>query len=113
MLGEARQRLEDAHVVLVVGAQLEAIALRDDERDLEDVDRVEAEAFAVERRLGIDRLGSDVEVQRLDQKRGDFALQIGVGEGHSCDRARPYRKRSIESIKGLRATPIRRVHPRP
>jgi hypothetical protein len=52
VLGEARQRFEDAHVVLVVGAHLEAVALRDDERDLEDVDRVEAEALAVERRLG-------------------------------------------------------------
>ena len=35
MVREARQRLEDAHVVLVVGAQLEAVALRDDEGDLE------------------------------------------------------------------------------
>jgi hypothetical protein len=43
VLGETGQRREDAHVVLVVGAQLEAVALRDDERDLEDVDRVEAE----------------------------------------------------------------------
>jgi hypothetical protein len=68
VLGEARQRPEDAHVVLVVGAELEAVALRDDERDLEDVDRVEAEAFAVEGRLGIDRVGRDLEVERFDQK---------------------------------------------
>ena len=79
MLGEARQRLEDAHVVLVVGAHLEAVALRDDERDLEDVDRIEAEAFAVERRLGIDRFRGDVEVQGLDQQRGDLALQGRCG----------------------------------
>jgi hypothetical protein len=58
VLRETRQRAEDAHVVFVVGAELEAVALRDDERDLEDVDRVEAQALAVERRLGIDRVGA-------------------------------------------------------
>src|SRR6187399_488786 len=83
VLGEARQRFEDAHVVLVVGAHLEAIALRDDERDLEDVDRVEAEALAVERRLRVDRFGSDVQIQRFDEERGDLALQGGMGERHS------------------------------
>src|SRR5436190_19123172 len=82
VLGEARQRFEDANVVLVVGAHLKAIALRDDERDLEDVDRVEAEAFAIERRLRVDRLRGGVEVQCLDEERGDLALQGGVGERH-------------------------------
>src|SRR6187455_1777506 len=83
VLGEARQRFEDAYVVLVVGTHLKAVALRDDERDLEDVDRVEAEALAVERRLRVDRFRGDVEVQGLDQERGDLALQGGVGERHS------------------------------
>src|SRR6187551_993190 len=101
VLGEARQRFEDAHVVLVVGAHLEAVSLRDDERDLEDVDRVEAEALAVQRRLGIDRFGGDVEVQGLDQERGDLALQGGVGESHSgAGKTWKWWEKSIESIKG-------------
>ena len=80
VLGEACQRPEDAHVVFVVGAELEAVALRDDERHFEDVDRVEAEAFAVERRFGIDRVGRGLEVERFDQNRRDLALQIGLYE---------------------------------
>jgi hypothetical protein len=44
---EAAQRAEDLVVVLVVGAQLDAIALRDGERDFEDVDRVEPEPLPV------------------------------------------------------------------
>ena len=49
MRGEAAQALEDVVVVLVVGAQLEAIALRDLQRHLEDVDRVQSEPLAEQR----------------------------------------------------------------
>ncbi len=53
---EVGERREDLQVVLVVRTQLEAVALRHDERDLEDVDRVEAQTFTVKRRFGIDFL---------------------------------------------------------
>ena len=56
MSGEALQRRKDADVVLrhrrAAGSRSVA---RDDQRDLEDVDRIEAETFAVERRLRVDR----------------------------------------------------------
>ena len=75
VLGEAAERREDPHVVLVVGAQLEAVALRDDERDLEDVDRVEAEAFAVELRGRHDVGRCHLEIERFDQQHGQLVLE--------------------------------------
>ena len=107
VVGQARQRVEDAHVVLVVGAQLEAVALRDDERDLEDVDRIEAEAFAVERRLGVDRFRGDVEVEGFDQQRGDLALQGGVGR-ESFGREEVPAEKTVESIKAGPCRPLTR-----
>src|SRR5579859_1756700 len=59
---EAVERAEDAQVFLVVVAQLEAVALRDDQGDLEDVDGVQPEALAVERRFRVDVLGLDLQV---------------------------------------------------
>ena len=66
-------------VVLIVGPQLEAVTLRHDQRDFENVDRIQAEALAVQRGLRIDRFGSDVEVEGLDEKRRNLALQFGMG----------------------------------
>ena len=74
MGGERLEGAEDPDVVLVVLLQLEAVALGDDQGDLEDVDRVEAEAFLVERCLGIDLLGGDLQVERLDDQPRDLAL---------------------------------------
>ena len=51
--GEIGQRGEDAAIVLVVGTQLEAITLRDLQRELERVDGVEAEPRAEQRLRGI------------------------------------------------------------
>ena len=95
VLGEARQRREDAHVVLVVGAQLEAVALRDDERDLEDVDRVEAEAFAVERRLGVDRSGA---MSRFSASTRSAATSLCRGVWAKVIRARERRGKSRSSL---------------
>src|SRR5688572_29765693 len=47
---QAAQRAEDLHIVLVVRAELHAVRFRDGERQLEDVDRIEAEPIAVQRR---------------------------------------------------------------
>src|SRR5690348_1134668 len=52
VVAQAAQRREDGRVVLVVGAQLHAVGLRDRERHFEHVDRIEPEAVAVQRRGG-------------------------------------------------------------
>src|SRR5487761_2193071 len=82
VLGETGEGREDADVVLIVGAQLEAVALRNNQRHLENVDRIEAEAFAVQRRLRIDRFGSDLQVEGLNEERGNLTLQIGLNWTH-------------------------------
>src|SRR5215216_3794092 len=46
MMRERAQAGEDLLVILVVGAQLETVLIRDGERELERIDRIEAEAFA-------------------------------------------------------------------
>src|SRR6185503_21112155 len=74
--GEIGQRGEDAAIVLVVGTQLEAITLRDLQRELERVDGVEAESRAEQRLRGIYLLGRDrLQVERRDDHRSDVALQ--------------------------------------
>ena len=77
MGSEGAQRREDADVVLVVRTQLEAVALGDDQRQFEDVDRIEAEAFAEQRRVGVDVAGGDVEIERADDQFGDFGQEGG------------------------------------
>src|SRR5690606_7150578 len=90
---ERPQRGEDAPVLLVVRAQLEAVALADRQRELERVDRVQAKAGVEQRRLGVDGGGIDVvEVQGLDQEFGEFAFGGGLA-GHAwlpvaCGRVR-------------------------
>src|ERR1700686_5479481 len=54
VLGEMPQRTKDARILLIVGTQLNAILLRDNKCDLEDVDRVEPESLPVEWSFGID-----------------------------------------------------------
>src|SRR5918998_4597545 len=66
--GEVAERREDAVVPLVVGAQLDAVGLRDGQRDLEGVDGVEAEPLVEERRLGLDGLGRHLEREGGDDE---------------------------------------------
>ena len=73
--GQRAQREEDLLVVLVVGAQLEAITLRHLQRQLEDVDRVEAQALAVQRRRRVDLRRRQLQVERLHDHAGQFALE--------------------------------------
>ena len=72
--GQAAQGLEDLVVVLVVRTQLEAVAVRDLEGDFEDVDRVEAEAVAEQRRGGVDLGRRGLKVERVDEKLRELAL---------------------------------------
>jgi antitoxin (DNA-binding transcriptional repressor) of toxin-antitoxin stability system len=52
--GEIAEAGKDRPVVRIVGAQRDAVALRDNQRDLEQIDRIQAEPFA-EKRRGWDR----------------------------------------------------------
>ena len=70
-----RSDCEDLLVALVVRAQLEAVLARHLERDLEDVDRVEAQAVAVQRRRRHDVGRGDFEVQGFDQQHGQFVFE--------------------------------------
>src|SRR5439155_19310444 len=71
-----------------------------------DVDRIEPQAFAVQRRLRIDGVGGDVEIQGFDEKRGDLALQFGMGWGH----ARSNRSRSCRMGRICKGPPADRPH---
>src|SRR5687768_6929721 len=93
--GEGAQRGEDAVVVGIVRAQLETVLLRNRDRHLQDVDRIEPEALvAVERGLGVDVARRHLEVQDLDQHLRELALEGRLLEqsGH------PYRSVSSERI---------------
>ena len=73
--GERAQRAEDAHVVLVVRAQLEAVALGDLQRQLQRVDRIQTQAGLEQRRLRIDVRRRDAfEIQCGDDEFGKLAL---------------------------------------
>ena len=56
------------------------IALGDHERDLQDIDGIEAQTFAVERRIGIDGGRTQLEIERLDDQLGKLARErISIG----------------------------------
>jgi len=52
--GERAQRAEDAQIVLVVRAQLEAVALGDLQREFQGIDGIQGQARLEQRRLRID-----------------------------------------------------------
>ena len=80
------QRLEDQVVVLVVRAQLEAVAARHFQRQFQDVDRVQPQAFAVQ-------LGGRVDLGRYHLEVEGLHQQFGA----------PFQK--IDSLRELHATP--------
>src|SRR5690606_25499655 len=82
--GQRAQRGEDAAVFLAVRAQLEAVALAHGQRQLQRVDRIQAQAGVEQRRLGIDGARIDlVEIQGLDQEFGEFTFGGGLA-GHAA-----------------------------
>src|ERR1700704_1466178 len=82
VVGELAQRAEDTLVLLAVGAQLNAGLLGYDQRDFQDVDRVQAQTLAVQRLVRLDVGGRDLQVQGLDDEAGDFAHECGsAGRG--------------------------------
>jgi hypothetical protein len=68
------ERAEDVFILFAVRAQLNPVLLGNDQRDLEDVDRVQTQTLPVEGRDWIDLGGGDVEIQSLDNEIRDFSL---------------------------------------
>src|SRR3954466_10303801 len=74
--GEIGQRREDAPVVFVVGAQLEAVSLGDLQRELQGIDGIEAQSGSEQRSGGVDVLGFDrFEIEGGDDHRCDVAFE--------------------------------------
>src|SRR6185503_10207032 len=92
MLAQTAQRTENPGVVLVVGPQLDAVRLGDCERDLQHVDRIKAEAVAVQGRRRVEFTGLDIQLECRDDDIGqgellrsqDSSLNFGrAGASHS------------------------------
>ena len=65
-------------ILFAVRAQLNPILLRDDQRDLQDIDRVETQTFAIECSIRCDFGSGHIEIQRLDDEIRELGLQGGT-----------------------------------
>src|SRR5260370_36136529 len=82
VVGELAQRAEDVLVLLAVGAQLHAVLLGYDQCDFQDVDRVQAQALAVQGRVRIDVGGRPGPGDGRDDEAGDLPPRVrGPGRG--------------------------------
>jgi hypothetical protein len=81
VLRQAAQRGVDGGVVLVVGAQLKAVLLGNGQGHFENVNRIQAQTVAVQRRVRVDVGSGHVEVERRDHELGHFGKQGGIGDG--------------------------------
>jgi hypothetical protein len=70
------QGREYALIVRVIRAQLESVPPRDGKRYFEQIDRIEPKALAKQLRLGVERVGCLVEIDRLDDQLRDFPYEI-------------------------------------
>ncbi|APC19975.1 hypothetical protein BME99_02640 [Pseudomonas protegens] len=69
--------------VLGVGVDLDAVLLLDRQAQLQGIHRVQAEAFAEQRLVVADVLGTDVfEAQGVDDQQFDFKHQVRVCIAH-------------------------------
>src|SRR5690349_726705 len=76
MAVQAAQRAENLQVVFVVGTNFHAIGFRHDQRDFQDIDRIEPQSFSVKRRSGIDFCGGDIEIERVHDQLRERELLI-------------------------------------
>src|ERR1700683_455978 len=83
ILCEVAQRTKNLAILLAIGAQLDAILLGDDQRHLEDVDGIQPQTLAVQRRIGTDIARIYFKIERLDNEACNFALECSRVEGHS------------------------------
>lgn len=73
---ERSQRFEDFVIIGIAGDDGDLISRRQHEAQFERVDRIETEAFPEDRRIGIDALRIDIEVQPLGDVFGEFAFEL-------------------------------------
>src|SRR5450631_2742628 len=103
--GEAAQRGEDLVVVRVVRSQLHRVLLLDRHRQLEHVERIEAQPLAEERGIGFDVLGPDaLEMERFDDQARQFRLALVLidhGSSLRNTRATASRARSGSRDRGF------------
>src|SRR6476661_8501543 len=63
VMAEASQRTEYFQIVLVIRANFYTVVFRNDKGDFQDIDRIEAQAFSIERGVRIDIRSGYVEIQ--------------------------------------------------
>ena len=102
--GEVSQRREDPVVVRIVGTQRAPVFLRDHERDLQQIDRIESEPFPEQRRVRIDGLGGNVEVDSFNDEARQLELEWRQRVGQIAARfkrlaERHPAKRSISRVR--------------
>src|SRR5439155_2268859 len=74
VLAQAAQGSEDLAGELVVGAQLDAVGLRDRQGDFQNIDRIQPHALPVQRGGRIDSRGSRLQIERGDDQLGELEL---------------------------------------
>lgn len=81
------QRTENSDIVLVIRAQLKAIALGNLQRQFQRIDGIKAQSGFEQRRLRIDIRGSDAfQIQRGDNDFCELTLAGGLRYGHDNNR---------------------------
>ena len=68
-------------VFVAVGAQLNAVLLGHDQRHLQNVDGIESQPLAIQGCVRIDVLRRDLQIERLDEQRGEFPLETDSAGG--------------------------------
>jgi len=80
--GEIAQRREDAPVIRVVGAQRKAVALRDHQRQFQQIDRIQSQPLVAEqRRCRIDALRRQLQVGDFGDGAREFRLERRLRRG--------------------------------
>src|SRR5438045_9203271 len=102
VLDEMPQGAECLLVLFAIGPQLHAVLLGDDERDLQDVYRIETEALAVQRSIRVDIRRCDLQVQRLDDQIRDLAFErSAVGRRRRLSQGRRFAAHTVATSVGI------------
>src|SRR6185295_4056313 len=86
----------------IVGAQLDAITLRNHQRDFQHVYRIQPQPFAVKRRGRDDRIDGNIESQLLDDQCRDLSFQLVHARGDRWKKQRLVRPARFARTAGTR-----------
>ena len=78
VINQTLQGTEDLLVLFAIGSQFDAVIRGHDERDLQDVDGIQAQTFSVKGLLRINLIARDSQIQCLDDEVGYFPPQPGI-----------------------------------